>query len=109
MLILNVKISICSENKANFIETVAHLIEPLSVEEGCIECMLLEDILNQNNMHFIVTLNNGNAMRRLINNSNFKSLLIILEMANEKPQVSLHNVLNNITVESMVELLELNG
>jgi quinol monooxygenase YgiN len=93
-----------SPGKANdALEVLRPLAERTSVEPGCASCHIYRDAVQDDTIMMQEFWRNQEDLHRHLCSSNYQRVLLVVEMAEGKPEISFSTILHTTGLETIVE------
>jgi quinol monooxygenase YgiN len=92
MIIERVGIAVSPEKREDLRRALASLVEPISVEPGCLNCELYQLADNINRFSFEARWKTDRELVRHLRSELYRNLLMIIELGKEPPVIEFHEV-----------------
>jgi quinol monooxygenase YgiN len=92
MITLNLKIKVPCEECSKAIKLLKIIIMKIQSVTGLINCKAYRDIDDEDTLVMIQKWESGEVMERYIKSANYRTVMELMELSCEKPEVSFDNV-----------------
>jgi quinol monooxygenase YgiN len=99
MIIEKIGVLVAPERREDLRRAFSALLGPTCVEPGCISCDLFQEAGNPNRFCLETRWKTDQELIRHLRSEQYRSLLILLELSSEPPQVEFHHVLETKGLE----------
>ena len=91
------------EEKADVIRVLDSIIGPTMAQPGCLFCRLYSNVNNDDDLFLLEKWDSRETLEKHIRSDDFRRILAVMEMANEKPEMSF----DTISKKEGLELVEI--
>jgi quinol monooxygenase YgiN len=104
MIMSSIKICVVPEKRETVLEILYSLLEPIRVVPGCIACNLYQDMENENMLFYSEMWQNQEALDKHILSDSYRSILSVMDMSSEPPEIDFKTVTNLSGIETIAGL-----
>lgn len=84
------RIMVLPESRADALELINSIIERIRVSPGCISYGVYQDLLGENSLMILEQWQSKAALDRFICSDEYRSILAMIELANQSPEISFY-------------------
>ncbi len=88
MIIMTLHAKFPPEGKADVIRVLDSIIGPTTAQSDCPFCRLYSNVNNDDDLLFVERWDSREALKQHVRSDDFRKILAVMEMANEKPDLS---------------------
>ena len=99
MIIEKIAVVVDPQRREDLRRAFSSLLGPTCVEPGCISCDLYQEVGNPNRFCLETRWKSDQELIRHLRSEQYRSLLILLELGSEPPQIEFHNVVETKGLE----------
>jgi quinol monooxygenase YgiN len=103
MIVSSTKISVPSENRKEFLQTLNLLIDRIRHDEGCIRYSVYQDVVNQNVFIFIEEWKTQADLDKHLESEKFCVLLGALKLLSDTPEIKFGKLAQTTEIEALRE------
>ena len=93
MITATIRLRTCENVDDEIVRVLRSLIEPTRVETGCISCGLYRDLYDSSILIWTEEWDTQDDLERHLRSSQYKKILVTLEMSNEQPEMRFDTVI----------------
>jgi quinol monooxygenase YgiN len=98
------RIMVLPESRADALELINSIIERIRVSAGCISYGVYQDLLDENSLMILEQWQSKAALDQFICSDEYRSILAMIELANQSPEISFY-ALSKIGEMEIIEKL----
>lgn len=99
MIIEKIGVLVAPERREDLRRAFSALLGPTCVEPGCISCDLFQEAGNPDRFCLETRWKTDQELIRHLRSEQYRSLLILLELSSERPQIEFHRVVETKGLE----------
>ena len=92
MITASLRLVVPGRRKAEAVRAMRSLKGPTSAQPGCVDCRILEDADDASVLLYVEEWGSWEQLERHIRSDQYRRLLSIMEMANERPEIRFDTV-----------------
>jgi len=105
MIVVTLLLKVASAKRADVISLFDSFIDPVSVQPGCLSVNLYSNI-NNDDLLLIEEWDSHTNLERHIRSDNFRKILAVIDMADERPEITFRAVSSTEGLELVEKLRE---
>jgi quinol monooxygenase YgiN len=96
---VTIRLNISAKNRKEALMILGSIIEQTKLEEGCISCRLYQDVHQEGALMLQERWSNEEDLHRHLRSDKFHSVLLVIEMAREPPEILFDCVIRSAGLE----------
>ena len=101
MILVTLRMKVRHEKRQEYLKTVRGMLEPTSVEPGCISCRFYQDIENTNAFTFVEEWESQADLEKHLRTDTFRVLLYMMDLLSEPPEIKFNSVADTSGMEAI--------
>ena len=104
MIIASLHLKVPSTKRSEIIDIIDSFVGPVSAEPGCTSIKLFAEISNDDDLILISEWNSLSELERHILSDDFIKILTVMDLADEQPEITFHEVSSTFGFEFVERL-----
>ena len=105
MIVSVLKITVDPGKKDEILEVLLSVKGPIEAEPGCMGCHIFQDLLNERMIYYNETWQNRGSLFAHIRSDRYRTLIAVMEMSSEAPDIKFKTVTNTKGMELIREAI----
>jgi len=103
MVYATIRMKLSPETAGEVLEILCPLSERTRVEPGCVSCRLYRDVQQEHTIMIEELWSSQEELQRHLCSSGYQRVLLVMEMAEGKPEISFNTISHSTGLETIVE------